>query len=58
MIVKKTKFKGLLVVKQLNNIDTRGSLRETFNDKYLKKNSFSNIALHLKKMFLKVKYLM
>ena len=37
MIVKKTKFKGLLVVKQLNNIDTRGSLRETFNDKYLKK---------------------
>ena len=37
MIVKKTKFKGLLIVKQLNNIDARGSLRETFNDKYLKK---------------------
>ena len=37
MIVKKTKFKGLLIVKQSNNIDTRGSLRETFNNKYLKK---------------------
>ena len=37
MIVKKTKFKGLLIVKQKNNIDRRGNLRETFNNKILKK---------------------
>ncbi len=34
----KTKIKGLLVIKQKNNIDTRGSLRETFNKKILNKN--------------------
>ena len=38
MIIKRTKFKGLLVVKQENNTDARGNLRETFNDKILKKN--------------------
>ena len=38
MIVKKTKFKGLLIIKQKNNIDKRGILRETFNKKILKKN--------------------
>ena len=37
MKVKKTKFKDLLIVSQRNNIDNRGSLRETFNDKILKK---------------------
>ena len=37
MRVFKTKFKGLLVVKQKNNIDKRGILRETFNNKILKK---------------------
>ncbi len=37
MIIKKTKFKGLLIVKQKNNFDKRGNLRETFNDKILKK---------------------
>ena len=37
MKIKKTKFKGLLVIKQKDNVDTRGSLRETFNDKILKK---------------------
>ena len=37
MILKKTKFKGLLIVKQKNNLDKRGNLRETFNDKVLKK---------------------
>ena len=37
MNIKKTKFKDLFVVKQKNNIDRRGSLRETFNDKILKK---------------------
>ena len=37
MIVKKTKFNGLLIIKQKNNTDKRGNLRETFNDKLLKK---------------------
>tara|TARA_Y100000768_G_scaffold149977_1_gene111943 strand:+ start:1699 stop:2229 length:531 start_codon:yes stop_codon:yes gene_type:complete len=37
MIVRKTKFKDLLIVKQKNNIDNRGVLRETFNNKFLKK---------------------
>lgn len=37
MIVRKTKFKNLLIVKQKNNIDNRGILRETFNNKCLKK---------------------
>ena len=37
MKIKKTKFKDLLVVYQKNNIDNRGSLRETFNKKILKK---------------------
>ena len=35
-----TKFKGLFVVKQKNNIDKRGSLREIYNKKVLKKNNF------------------
>ena len=38
MIIKKTKFKGLLIIKQKNNKDERGNLRETFNKKILKKN--------------------
>ena len=37
MIIKKTKFKNLLIIKQKNNIDKRGSLRETFSDKLIKK---------------------
>jgi len=37
MILKKTKFKGLFIIEQKNNIDKRGSLRETFNNKILKK---------------------
>ena len=37
MIIKKTNFEGLLVVSQKNNTDSRGNLRETFNDKKLKK---------------------
>ena len=51
MIVKKTKFKGLLSVKQKNNSDKRGNLRETFNRKFLKKNLFLNIARLLRIMF-------
>ena len=38
MKIIKTKFKDLLVIKQKNNFDKRGSLRETFNSKILKKN--------------------
>ena len=37
MKIRKTKFKGLLIVKQKNNSDSRGNLRETFNNKILKK---------------------
>ena len=37
MIIKKTKFKDLLIVKQKNRSDIRGNLRETFNNKILKK---------------------
>ena len=37
MIIKKTKFKDLLIVRQINNTDARGNLRETFNNKVLKK---------------------
>ena len=37
MKVYKTKFKGLYVVKQIDNIDNRGSLRETYNKKLLNK---------------------
>ena len=37
MKIKKTKFKDLLVIYQKNNFDNRGSLRETFNNKILKK---------------------
>ena len=37
MIIKKTRFKDLLIVKQKDNKDNRGSLRETFNNKILKK---------------------
>ena len=37
MKIIKTKFKGLIIVKQQNNIDKRGTLRETFNNKILNK---------------------
>ena len=37
MKIIKTKFKDLLIIKQKNNIDRRGSLRETFNKKLLNK---------------------
>ena len=38
MKVIKTKIKDLLIIKQKNNFDSRGNLRETFNKKILKKN--------------------
>ena len=37
MKIKKTKFKGLLIIKQKNNQDKRGNLRETFKKKLFKK---------------------
>ena len=37
MRIYKTKIKGLLIVKQKNNIDIRGSLREIYNQKILNK---------------------
>ena len=37
MKIFKTKFKDLLVIKQKNNLDKRGCLRETFNNKILSK---------------------
>ena len=54
MIIKKTKFKGLLIIKQKNNTDKRGNLRETFNNKILKKSLFLNIVQHQRKMYLEV----
>ena len=40
MKIIKTKIKDLLIIKQKNNIDKRGSLREIFNKKIFKKNNF------------------
>ena len=40
MKIFKTKFKGLFIVRQKNNSDKRGSLREIYNKKVLKKNNF------------------
>ena len=40
MKIIKTKFKDLLIIKQKNNFDKRGFLRETFNDKIIKNKKF------------------
>ena len=48
MIIKKTKFKGLLIIKQKNNKDNRGNLRETFNDKLLKKKIYFWVLYYIK----------
>ena len=40
MKIYRTKFKDLLIIKQKNNIDKRGSLRETYNKKIFKQNKF------------------
>ena len=40
MKVLKTKFKGLKIIKQKDNKDNRGSLRETYNNKTIGKNNF------------------
>ena len=51
MRIIKTKIQDLVIIKQRNNIDNRGSLRETFNNKILKKNLFLSTARLQKKMF-------
>ena len=40
MKIYKTKIKDLLVIKQKNNIDKRGSLRESYNKKVLNNKKF------------------
>ena len=40
MKIIKTKFKNLLIIKQKNNTDRRGNLREIFNQKIFKKKNF------------------
>ena len=40
MKILKTKIKDLLIIKQKNNIDNRGSLRKIINKKIFKKNNF------------------
>ena len=53
MIIKKTLFKDLFIVKQRNNKDKRGNLRETFNNKILKKNFVFNYCTTSKKNVLR-----
>ena len=53
MKIVKTKFKDLLIVKQRNNIDKRGSLRETYNKKVLKKGRFVFEYCTISKKFFK-----
>ena len=50
MKIKKTKFKGLFIVKQKLNIDKRGYLRETYNDKIIKKKLILNTLPFQKRM--------
>ena len=40
MKIFKTKFKDLLIIKHKNNIDVRGSLRETYSKKVFRHNKF------------------
>ena len=40
MKIYKTRFKDLIIIKQKNNTDRRGSLREIFNKKVFKHNKF------------------
>ena len=40
MKIYKTKIKDLLIIKQKNNIDKRGSLRETYNKKFFANKNF------------------
>ena len=40
MKIYKTKIKDLLIIKQKNNLDKRGSLRETYNKKFFNNKKF------------------
>ena len=51
MKIYKTKIKDLLVIKQKNNIDSRGSLRETYNKKLLNKKFVFEYCTTSKKIF-------
>tara|TARA_A100001015_G_C14803682_1_gene637971 strand:- start:190 stop:714 length:525 start_codon:yes stop_codon:yes gene_type:complete len=53
MKIIKTKFKGLLIIKQKLNKDRRGYLRECFNDKILKKKFFFEYYTKSKKNVLR-----
>ena len=51
MKIIKTKFKGLIIIKQNNFTDKRGNLRVTFVKKKYKRNLFLIIAQFQKKVF-------
>ena len=53
MKIQNTKFKGLYIVKQKDNSDKRGSLRETFNEKIIKKKFVFEYCTHSKKNVLR-----
>ena len=53
MKIIKTKFNGLLIIKQKKNIDSRGYLKETFNNKILKKNFCFEYFTYSKKNILR-----
>ena len=53
MRIYKTKIKGLLIVKQKNNIDNRGSLREIYNQKILNKKFIFEYSTSSKKNVLR-----
>ena len=53
MKIIKTKFKDLLIIKQKNNID-KGSLREIYNKKVLKKSNFFFEYYNFKKNSLRI----
>ena len=46
MKIIKTNIKDLLIIKQKNNIDKRGSLREIFSKKRFGKNNFQKDWIH------------
>ena len=50
MKIIKTKIQDLVIVKQKNNFDKRGNLRETFNNKVLNKKFIFEYCTTSKKM--------
>ena len=53
MKIIETKFKGLKIIQQKNNFDSRGNLRETFRKKIIKWNElvFDYVTTSKKKCF-------